>query len=258
MQRFIVAREKITGEQLTLTGEEAYHAAVVTRLQMEDIFVAFDSIGNEFLCRAKEISPQQVIAAIVARRSFAGEASISITLAQSILKGKGTSQVLDGAVQLGITNFIAFYSAHSVARPRNPRIVTTKLLKVAQEAGKQSGRSVIPAVNYLPTMDGLKTQIKATDVAILLSLGADTLSINQVLSKFPQRVKNILLLVGPEGGFSQEEESLFQSFGAIKTSLGSRRIRAVLAGVVACSAIMHNFNQMSAEEKEWITVSSVK
>jgi len=258
MQRFIVGRQKIADDQLALTGEEAYHAAVVTRLQMEEIFVAFDGVGNEFLCRAKEISPHQVVGAIVARRSFASEASISITLAQSILKGKGTSQVLDGAVQLGITDFIAFRSAHSVARPRNSPIVTARLLKVAQEASKQSGRSVIPAVNYLPTVDSLKNRIESADIAILLSLGVGAVPINHALNRLPQVVKQILLLVGPEGGFSGEEESLLLGMGAIKTSLGPRRIRAVLAGVVACSAIMYTYNQMSVKEKEWITVSSAK
>jgi 16S rRNA (uracil1498-N3)-methyltransferase len=258
MQRYIAYQENVKADRLALTGDEAYHAVVVMRLQKEGIFEAFDGVGNEFLCRAKDISPRQVVADILAQRSFAGEASIRITLAQSILKGKGTSLVLDSAVQLGAAGFIAFRSAHSVAKPGDAHLLNAKLLKAAQEASKQSGRSVIPRVDYLPTVDSLKNELKSTDAAILLSLGVDAMPIDRVLAKLPRNVRDILLLVGPEGGFSEEEEELFQGLGAVKTSLGPRRIRATLAGAVACSIIMYNFNQMSAEEKQWITVSSVK
>lgn len=258
MKRYIVEGGTLSGGRLALTGGEAHHAVVVNRLRTGESFVAIDGTGGEFLCEAAEVSSKRVIGRIIAERFGCGEPSIQVILAQSLLKGKSLTQALDGAVQMGISDFIPFTSVRSVARPKSPQTLQTKLEKVAREATKQCERSVIPRIHNLTTVQRLVEDIATADIALLLTLAEGAVPLDEALSGMKDIPKKLLIMVGPEGGFSEEEVGNLRCAGAVAVSLGPQRIRASLAGTIACAGIMMYFKQMLREEKEWTTVSSAK
>jgi 16S rRNA (uracil1498-N3)-methyltransferase len=217
----------VSGEVI-LTGHEAHHLAKVLRVTAGQTIKAFDGQGLEATGIIQNISDVHVVLNLQEPEPSQIEASIHITLAVALLKGDKLSDVVRQATELGVVAIQPFVSNFCDVRELSSSKLE-RLRRVAQEAAKQSGRSVVPVVH-----DVIKLESLNISPPTLVAHPHASATLNDVL----KNLHNITLITGPEGGLSQEEINILTQHGATSIRLGARILRAETAPIAMISAIL--------------------
>ena len=215
---------------LTLTGREAKHLAQVLRARPGDRVAAFDGRGLEARGEIKEVDAFRVTLELAEPEPSEVEASLKITLAVGLLKGDKLSGVVRQGTELGVSTF-QFFTSRFGDVPDLSRNKLERLRRVAREAAKQSGRSVVPQV---------EEAVKLED----LTLGPRALVAHPYASQTLHEVSRgresdeVILITGPEGGLSEAEVERLEENGATPVRLGARILRAETAPVALVAALL--------------------
>lgn len=231
------------GETVRFTPEDAKHIARVLRLTPGTEVRAGDGRGYTYRVLLRTVTPQLVTGEILAKEAEASEPALRINLYQSLLKGEKMDWVLQKGTEIGIFAFQPFLSSRSVARPE-PAQASKKQdrwSRIALEAAKQSQRGTVPAVRPLLAMEALPWP--AGVPALVAWEGEEEKSLRQVLAAIP-KPEELILVVGPEGGFAREEVEFFMARGAHPVSLGPRILRAETAGPVTAALILYHYEEI--------------
>ena len=234
MQRYF-SNHKENNEYL-LSRDDGYHIEKVMRMKLNDLIEIVDN-RDVYLCEIKAFNP--VRAKVVNELSENHENDKKIILVQSLINETKMDYVLQKGCELGINAFYAFKATNSVVRENDKR--DKKLIrwqKIVKEAAEQSKRSIIPEVRDIVDIKGL-CNINA-DVKILLTVNEKTKNIKKVLKDL-LKYDTLIIVVGPEGGFTKEEEKILMDSGYVSTSLGGRVLRSETAGMVAISMINYEW-----------------
>ena len=234
---FYLLPEHISGDSCRFSREESRHLVNSFRLKSGDLVFAADGCGNLYQIRLTETSSQEVTAEIVERREGVNELPVEIAVGFGLMTMGKIDQVIDQCTQLGVRRLISVAAARSVTRLKQERVDARlqRWRKVAIAAMKQSLRCRIPEIITPITTTDMHVHLKQYDITIIASMhGGD----------FPQKsalnhAGSILLLTGPEGGFSASEEESLLAAGARPVSLGPRRLRAELAPVVITAMLLN-------------------
>ncbi len=237
-----------TGE-VTLLGAEAHHLANVLRVVVGQEVKAFDGKGLEATGTIQSVNDFQVVMNLQEPKASEVEASLKITLCIALLKSDKLSDVVRQATELGVIAVQPFISKHcDVKELSSSRL--ERLRRVAQEASKQSGRSVVPEIREAVKLKDLQL----TSASIVAHPYAP-LSINDTLNQAnPHKLQEtvphlgerlgkgdgaaIIIMTGPEGGFAQEEIDLLLSKGVTAVRLGARILRAETAPIALIAALL--------------------
>jgi 16S rRNA (uracil1498-N3)-methyltransferase len=239
MELFLLTGNDIPTDEVVFEGDEARHIARVLRHQPGDIVFATDGRGTEYEVEIGRIEAGRVHGRIRNRRQNQREPSSRVSLAQGIMKGDGLAEVVQGVTQLGVAGIVPLRSARSVAWLSASRL--ERMRKVATEATKSSTRTVIPRVTAVQTPAELIERFGTHDRVLIAYEGEREKTLEDVLVP---PVDDVLLVVGPEGGFDDSEVEMMREAGAICYSMGPRRLRAELAGVVAVATTMQLLGEM--------------
>jgi 16S rRNA (uracil1498-N3)-methyltransferase len=236
MARFFLPRKNIQDNRGIIDGQELTHLQRVLRLVPGDRITVFDDMGWEHEAVIQSLTADQ--GEIEIRRSYeAGrESSLHITLALGLTKGEKMDLVVEKATELGVQSIIPFASAHAVPKFDQTKIAkrTERWCKIALSAAKQCGRSHVPEVLPLRDFMTLVSQPVAPALKLLFWEKEDQQSLQRVNEKNPG-ANALLLVVGPEGGFSAEEANLARTHGFETIHLGRRILRAETAAVTVLS-----------------------
>ena len=220
--------------ECVLTGSEAQHLVGVLRAGPGTLVRAFDGQGLEASGVVTHTEASRVVLELEEPTLSAAEASLELTLAVALLKGDKLSGVVRQGTELGVARFSPIVSERCDVRELSVNKLG-RLRRVAQEAAKQSGRSVVPTVGEPQklgtlSLDGLclvaHPQAPVTLRAVL----------EQALSEHtPARVT---VVTGPEGGFTPAEIDELQAKGACAVRLGARILRAETAPIALTAALL--------------------
>ncbi|NLW09466.1 MAG: 16S rRNA (uracil(1498)-N(3))-methyltransferase [Firmicutes bacterium] len=240
---FLPATAGAAGETVHFTQEDAWHIARVLRLAPGTEVRAGDGRGYAYRVLLRTVTPQLVAGEILAKEADESEPALRIHLYQSLLKGEKMDWVLQKGTEIGVFSFQPFLSSRSVARPEPAQAgkKQQRWSRIALEAAKQSERGVIPTVHPLATIDSLPWP--AGVPALVAWEGEQEKSLRQVLAAMP-KPEELILVVGPEGGFAREEVEFFVDRGALPVSLGPRILRAETAGPVTAALILYHYGEM--------------
>lgn len=242
--RFFIPSSVIQGDTVTLPSDAAHHAVSVLRLREGEAIIVHDNTGSGYQCRLMRAQPKSVIATIESRYTVLTEPKTRITVAQALPKtGEKIEQVLQHGTEVGASGFVLFQSERSVARMEQKDKIEKKLERwqgIVQGASEQSGRGRLPTVEWERHTSDITRRLGEWDAIITLHEGA-TLPLQDALQT--ERVASatrLLILVGPEGGFTDGEVAAFTSAGAISVSLGARVLRTETAALVALAQILYS------------------
>ena len=228
--RFHVPCEIPDSGLFELPGSAAHHASRVLRLSAGDELVIFDGGGGAFRCRMTGESP---VVEILERRPEGKEAKIPVTLVQALCANDKMDWVVQKAVELGAAAIQVVETRRSVVRLSGDRARRREAhwRSVAISACEQCGRNVVPEIPRIePLFDWIASQDGGGLGLMLSPSGAP-------LRNFPLPQGGVSLLVGPEGGFTPEEEAFAQSRGFREAKLGPAILRTETAGLAGLAAI---------------------
>jgi 16S rRNA (uracil1498-N3)-methyltransferase len=230
---FYIPSESIVGDQCRFSRDETNHILKSCRLYIGDTLHATDGKGHLYEIVLTSFDDRLVGGRIVKQTEKVNELDGNITLAFGLMPTSKTEQVIDQCTQLGVTSFMPLYTKHSLVALPEEKLATkvTRWQKVAISAMKQSLRTVTPTIESPKALAEFAKELRGFDFCLLASLkgrgSPDFGSLN--------KDHRVLLVTGPEEGFSRIEEENLIAAGAIPVSLGSRRLRAELAPVVLVS-----------------------
>jgi 16S rRNA (uracil1498-N3)-methyltransferase len=221
---------------LSLTAEQARYLGLVLRLRDGELVEVFDGRGTRLAARLSSLGGE--LALRLGEPARDEEATGSIVLAQALSKGEKLDWVVQKATELGVSRIVPFAAEHSVVKLSAERGAARveRLRRIAQEAARQCGRGDVPQVDAPASWDALLALPDQDPAlrAVLLDADPGLPPLGQ-LDAGP----HVLLVVGPEGGFSSGERQGAAAAGFRAASLGRRVLRTETAGLAAIAVVQH-------------------
>jgi 16S rRNA (uracil1498-N3)-methyltransferase len=232
--------EQVPGSVFVLQGAEARHAVTVKRLAVGEAVDIADGAGKRLTGAVTAVAPGELS---VECRDVADEPrpGIRLVLVQALAKGDRDELAAETATELGIDAVIPWQAERSIVRWRAERAAKAhaKWQSVVTAAAKQARRAWIPEVRAAVDGPGLQAAVAAADLAVILHEDA-VRPLRQVLESWlgtsasgDAGPREVLLIVGPEGGISPREVTRLCDAGAVTALLGHHVLRTSTAGPAA-------------------------
>jgi len=227
---------------IEITGAEFKHLTVVTRKTSGNIVQVLDGQGMVYTVELTAISKNAAHGKIHKRSRFVGEPNFRLTLAQAIPKGSRFDLVIEKGTEIGISAFIPLITSRTIISGNENKLQRWQHLAIA--AMKQCGRSLLPPIAAPRTLEQIFTGKEIYDFRLIAHPAGKSLSLAEILlaekKKFASiaKIKSGIILIGPEGGFSDDEIEQAHSYNYKCFTLGQRRFRSETAGIVAAAIAM--------------------
>jgi 16S rRNA (uracil1498-N3)-methyltransferase len=219
--------------QLALSKEESTHARRVLRLREGDAVVLFDGSNREWRGRIGGSEGGRTSVIVDAVERVDREPAVRLTVAVAPPKGKALEDLVRGLAELGVDAVRPMTTERSVVKLDAASGKLTRLRRAAIEASKQCGRNRITRIEDPLAFE----RVLADSGAFALRLVADTAGAPPLRDVLPGALASVLVLVGPEGGFSDAEIAAAHDAGFLSASLG-RSICRVATACLACAAVL--------------------
>jgi 16S rRNA (uracil1498-N3)-methyltransferase len=243
--RFYFAGTLQTGQTLELPAELFRHAIQVLRLKTGAAMILFNGEGGEFVAGLTDVSKRQATVTVHAFDPVNRESALPLTLVQSVIKPDKMDLAIQKSVELGVTAIRPMVNQRSIVRMGRDKLdkKLSHWQAVAISACEQSGRTAIPAIlPALSTEEWLATPAYRDEIRLMLMPG-DYPRINSLCGQLPAN-PHISLMIGPEGGFTDDEVSLCMQNGVKMVSLGPRILRAETAAVSVVALLQQHFGDL--------------
>jgi len=227
MHRFFVEKEDIPN----IRGSDFHQVRDVLRMKAGDDLELLDGSGRTYTARIAAIKKDHAACEVLSVREERSDLPVKVTIAQCLPKGRKMDQVVQKCTELGAHGIIPVLSERAVARAEKPE----RWKKIAKEAAEQCGRSALPEISSLIRLDEFLKTKGEFDLALIPWELEGQRTIKQALSG--NQAKSILVLIGPEGGFSQPEVELAKNAGLTPVSLGRRILRTETAAMAILAMI---------------------
>lgn len=242
-QFFINSSQKEKNTINITNSDDINHIANVLRSKNGDFLVLIDEAETLYSTRIVEIGKKLITTEILSHEQSNRKLSINLTLAQSILKSNAQDYVIQKATELGtgeITPIITKYSVPKFANEKEKAAKVDKWQKFAFETCKQCERASAPKINPITSLKELLKQDFNLKIACLER--STKLSLKSLLREIhPKKDDKILVVIGPEGGFANEEIKMFDDNDFKTVTLGNLILRAETAAVTAISNVVYEY-----------------
>ena len=251
MHRFYITKDQIKDNEVTITGSDVNHIKNVLRLKAGDQIEVFDSAQKVYTCKISEFSAKGgsasggILCSILSQKVSEIESPIKVTLAQCLPKGKKMDLIIRMATELGVNKIIPVISERSIPKIEGKEKKRIEHWQItAREASEQSGRSVVPEIAPLTSFKDLIKSAKDYSLAIMPWEGEEKISLKNILtgSLAHWLTGSLLIIIGPEGGFSRAESNEAKEAGFKLASIGKRILRCETAAVSTLSQIFYEFD----------------
>lgn len=253
MQRYFIAPGQLTSSEAVLTGDDAHHLLKVMRARAGEQIICSDGQGREVLAEITAIEPGLVRAAVVEVLPLLAESAVHVWIAQSLPKGDKLETVIQKGTEIGATRFIPFLSARTVVQydDRKEAKRVDRWRKIAKEAAEQAHRNRVPDVDAPITWKQLLKNVPEADAAFFCYEKPSGKQLRSALKEaFPDRSAeklqgcSVLLIIGPEGGFTEQELHEAEAAGCTAVGLGARILRTETAGMVGLTCVLYETGEM--------------
>jgi len=235
ISRFYQAGTIKVSEELTLSPENHRHAVKVLRLKLEESLILFNGKGGEYLATLSAFDKRTSQVFIQSFININRESPLKITLALATIKPDKMDFAIQKAVELGVSTIQPVVCKRSVINIKANRL--KKKMQhwegVILSACEQSGRTTIPQIKEPIRLNKALNNYSDGVIITMLPTANDKLATLRSLDVS----KGVTLFIGPEGGFTDDEEQLMSQHSLNDISFGSRILRAetaTIAGITAC------------------------
>ena len=243
-RRFFIDPENIKDGIANIKGSDANHLKNVLRMKKKDAVTLFDGQGLIHSAQIREIQHDEIILEIF-ETNKEPERIPQIILAQSFLKEKKLDALIRQLTELGVSKIIPFFSERSIPNPDSKKIQNRhdRWNKIALESLKQCQRNLLPEISIPMSFNETIRIGQECDVKIIFWEN-ETSPLKKTLSTCTPNPKKIIILLGPEGGFSTKEIDIATGSDFITCSLGPRILKAETASIAAMTLLQFFFGDM--------------
>lgn len=245
MHRFFVDGVNTQNDSIIITGDDVNHIKNVLRLKSGDEILVGDGNGMDYQCRIEDITQEMVTASIVDVFKNAAELPVKITLFQGMPKSDKLELIIQKAVELGAYEIVPVLTKRTVVKIDDKKAgkKIDRYNGIAESAGKQSGRGIIPEVKPFMTFKQAIEYAKTLDMNLIPYEEAKGIEYSREVIKDIKGKKSLGIFIGPEGGFAKEEVDMAVAMGAKCITLGNRILRTETAGLAVLSIIMFELDE---------------
>ena len=218
------------GASYSFNSEDANHAIKVLRIEVGEIFRVSDGNGGWANVQVNEVTKRSLETTVleVGRQE---PLEIKFTVVQALPKSDRAKEAVELLTEAGADVIVPWLANRSISRTE----VISKFATTAREASKQSRRLFIPQLHETVKEKGVIELIKGADLALVFHESAQV-KLSEIIT--PQtKAKNVVVVIGPEGGITEEELAAFAAAGAHVAGLGRPILRSAHAGLAALSAV---------------------
>lgn len=222
-------------KKVVLDGEEFHHLANVMRSRVGDKVCLFNGDGNFYFSEIKQINKRNAEILVTHKEESANEPIVNLAVYQALAKGDKLSLVMQKITELGASELCLFESTFCDVKAQSNK--QERMDSISISAAKQCGRTTIVKSSGVYSIKEVAEHIKNYDAFFVAYENEDGHTLVDSLTKNKNSLKNVAIMIGAEGGFSEKEISLLKESGADIVSLGKRILRTETAAI-ACSAVI--------------------
>ncbi len=240
MPRFFVDKDQIEDNNITITGTDVNHIRSVLRMRPGENITVSDGSGTDYYCSIVDLDPRQVRLQVIDRWQSFSELPVRITLYQGLPKADKMDLIVRKCVELGVFRIVPVITSRTVSRPEPSKLEKKRQRwqGISESAAKQAGRAVIPELAPAMTFRQALQESRSLDTVLMPYEKAAGMDAARTLVHGLGDCRSAGILIGPEGGFADEEVEAAQAAGIKTISLGHRILRTETAGMAVMSILM--------------------
>ncbi len=234
---FYVPAEFIIDQHIAIEGDEAKHISRVLRKQPGDRIWVVDGAGKAYEVVIRLVAPEMIECEILYEHHHLHEPDIDVTLAVAQLKNPSRMDwIIEKATELGVRTVIPLQTERTIARSAKE----DRWNNIALAAMKQSGRCILPKITPSANLESVIADAAGYDVKLIPYERTDHVLFIAEALKHRKPPRSALILIGPEGGFTDDEVKMAEKAAFTQVSLGRRRLRTETAAIIALSWMVGN------------------
>lgn len=241
MSIFYVKNEQINGEEANILGDDVKHIRDVLRYNIGDELDICDEEGIRYNTEILNFAQHEISLKILEKLESTTEPEINVTLFQGLPKADKMELIIQKCTEIGVCEVVPVITDRVIVKldEKSADKKIERWNKIALEAAKQSGRQKVPVVQKPIKLKNLIENISKYDILILPYECEKENNIKAVLKNVKKDCKNIAIMIGPEGGFSEEEIKTLELENVRKVTLGPRILRTETAGLVTLAVVLY-------------------
>ncbi|KOA21241.1 ribosomal RNA small subunit methyltransferase E [Clostridium homopropionicum DSM 5847] len=250
MHKFFVSQDNIDDDIAVIEGEDVKHIYKVLRLKEGEKVNINNCQGEEFIGEIIDINKNSVQVKLIDKLEINNESPIEVYLYQGFPKGPKMDLISQKCTELGVKEITPVITKRVLSSLGEINKDTKKLdrwNKIAFEACKQSKRTIVPVINDVIDFKELINQLKYMDLVVVPYENAEGYGIKQMVNSIIKEVKRVAIVIGPEGGFEEEEIASLKATGANIITLGPRILRTETAGFICLGLIMYELGDLGGK-----------
>lgn len=252
MYQFFVEDAQIGKEFITITGSDVNHIKNVLRMRLGEKIRVSSKQGGDYYCEISELGEDFVQADILDSEAAGTELPAKIFLFQALPKGDRMETVIQKAVELGVYEIIPVAMKYCVVKldAKKAENKRKRWQAIAESAAKQSKRSRIPVVREVMSFAEAIDYAKGCSINLVPYENERGMAATREALAELKTEASVSVMIGPEGGFAEEEIARVREEKMQIISLGKRILRTDTAAISTLSLLMLQLEMMETEEKE--------
>ena len=245
MPVFFVSPECIVPPTISITGDLLIHLRDSLRITVGEIVLFGNGAGHRYRAEITDVSKQSITGRILDTVQEPPRHTPRMILGQSLLKGEKMDWVIQKATELGVNELVPVESRHSIVQLKADRIDSQIALwhRIALEAAQQSEQWHLPTIAPPQSLATLLRNCAAGTVTLMLAERLEGKSLRTV--ELPQDATgSVLMLIGPEGGWSKEGMRMAEQAGIEQVTLGPHILRAETAAIATISILQSRLGKL--------------
>lgn len=245
MPVFFVSPDCISQQAISVTGDVLVHLRDSLRVKVGEIVLFGDGMSRRYRTEITAVTKQSLTGRIIEAITRPAPICPSLILGQALLKGEKMDWVIQKATELGLSEILTIESRHSVVHLKADRMEhqLTRWQRIALEAAQQSEQWRVPTIVPPQSLATLLTGRASDTITLMLAERREGKSLQTVA--LPQDVTgSLLVLIGPEGGWSKEEVQIAEQAKVVPIALGQQILRAETAAIAAISILQSRIGKL--------------
>ncbi|MFD1363010.1 16S rRNA (uracil(1498)-N(3))-methyltransferase [Lentibacillus salinarum] len=249
LQRYFVPAENWHDNEVVITDEDAHHISRVMRAKSGDEIICNHPDGQAAVTEITTMTSDHVYAVIKEWLEGSAESPIAITIAQGLPKSDKFEFVLQKGTELGAAAFIPVQSDRTIVTWDHKKMEKKmkRFKKIVKEASEQSHRNKIPSIQPVTEINQLAEESNGFDLKLLAYEEEAKTDVYQSFGMVIRRLNpddRVLIVIGPEGGFSGQEADILKQNDFVPVRLGPRILRTETAALYALASVSYQFEEL--------------